>query len=110
MTQGWIFQRLRFTLMQNSFTQLFGGSRIKLVSIFLCSVIVAGAVGAASWEGFHLMADRQIPFAGGIIGILFDFLFLSLSVMLFFSSGIIVYSGLFHSPETNFLLSMPARR
>lgn len=109
MTQGWIFHRLRLTLMRNAGAQLFGGSRIKLVSIFLCSVIVAGTVGAAGWEGFHLLADRQIPFAGGIIGILFDFLFLSLSVMLFFSSGIIVYSSLFSSAETSFLLSTPVR-
>ncbi len=95
--------------MRNACAQLFGGSRIKLVSIALCSIIVFGTVGAASWEGFHLMAAREIPFAGGIIGVLFDFLFLSLSVMLFFSSGIIVYGSLFGSPETAFLLSTPVR-
>jgi ABC-2 type transport system permease protein len=82
---------------------------VRLVSIALASLIVAGTVGAAGWEGFHLLQSRDIPFAGGIIGILFDFLFLSLFVMLFFSTGIIVYGSLFSSPETAFLLSTPAR-
>src|SRR5262245_16146069 len=108
-TQAWIFHRLRWTLMANARKQLFGGSRIELVSIALCSIIVFGTVGAASWEGFHLMATRDIPATGGIVGVLFDFLFLSLSVMLFFSSGIIIYGSLFGSPETAFLLSTPVR-
>jgi ABC-2 type transport system permease protein len=107
--QSWLFQRLRWRLLNNSSRQLFGKSRIRLISIVLCSLMVAGAVGGASWEGFNLMAINRIPFAGGIIGILFDFLFLSLSVMLFFSGGIIIYGSLFSSPETAFLLSMPAR-
>src|SRR5439155_1835658 len=87
----------------------FRGSRVRLISIALASLFVAGTVAAGSWEAFHLMAVKDIPFAGGIIGILFDFLFLSLLVMLFFSSGIIVYGSLFSSPESAFLLSTPAR-
>jgi ABC-2 type transport system permease protein len=108
-SQAWIFQKLRWTLVRNARRQLFGGSRIKLVSIALCSIIVFGTVGAASWEAFHLLAAKDIPFAGGIIGVLFDFLFLSLSVMLFFSSGIIVFGSLFGSPETAYLLTTPVR-
>ncbi len=107
-SQALIFQSLRLRLARNVGVA-FRGSRVRLVSILLASLIVAGTVGAASWEGFHLMHSRDIPFAGGIIGILFDFLFLSLFVMLFFSTGIIVYGSLFSSPETAFLLSTPAR-
>ena len=40
---------------------------------------------------------------------LFDFLFLALAVLLIFSGGIILYSSLFASPETAFLLGTPAR-
>ncbi|MGE3807853.1 MAG: hypothetical protein AB7K24_24580, partial [Gemmataceae bacterium] len=43
------------------------------------------------------------------VGILFDLMFLSLMVLLIFSSGIILYSSLFSSAETGFLLTMPAR-
>jgi ABC-2 type transport system permease protein len=87
----------------------FRGSHMRFISIILASLLVAGTVGAGSWEAFHLMAEREIPFAGSIIGILFDFLFISLFLMLFFSSGIIVYGSMFSSPETAFLLSTPAR-
>lgn len=106
--QAWIFQRLRFRLLRNSGGQA-RGSRMRLLSITLASLFVAGTVAVISWEGFRLMAARDIPYAGSIIGLLFDFLFLSLFVMLFFSSGIIIYGSLFSSPETAFLLSTPAR-
>jgi ABC-2 type transport system permease protein len=108
MSQAWIFQSLRLRIARNVGFG-FRGSRVRLVSIILASVFVAGTVGVASWKGFDLMASRDIPFAGGIIGILFDFLFLSLFVMLFFSTAIIVYGSLFSAPETAFLLSTPAR-
>jgi ABC-2 type transport system permease protein len=108
MGQAWHFQRLRLRLARNS-GLAYGGSHMRLFSIVLVSVLVAATVAAGGWEAFHLMADKKIPFAGGIIGILFDFLFLALFVMLFFSTGIIVYGSLFSSPETAFLLSTPAR-
>ena len=50
---------------------------------------------------------QQIPFAGGIIGTLFDMLFLALAVMLVFSTAIILYSSLYSAAETAFLLTTP---
>ncbi len=64
---------------------------------------------AASSLGFYHLHQQRIPFAGGIIGTLFDMLFLALGVMLIFSTSIILFSSLFSAPETRFLLSMPAR-
>lgn len=108
-SQAWIFQNLRWKQLRNAAVKLFGSSRLRLLSIFACSVLVAGTVGAGSWEGFHLLEHNRIPYAGGIIGTLFDLLFLTLGVLLFFSTGIIVYGSLFNSAETTFLLSLPAR-
>jgi ABC-2 type transport system permease protein len=105
----WLFQRLRFALLRNVGLRAGGNSRIRIISIALSSLLVAGFVGGISWFGFRELNERQIPLAGAIIGLLFDFLFLSLTVMLFFSTGIIIYSSLFHSPETTFLLVTPAR-
>jgi ABC-2 type transport system permease protein len=107
--QGWLFQRLRWRQLRNAAKDLTGTLRLRLVSIVICSFIVAGTVAVGSWYGFNLLETNRIPSAGGIIGLLFDFLFLSLGVLLFFSTGIIVYGSLFHSPETAFLLSVPAR-
>src|SRR5713226_4850793 len=108
-SHAWLFQQLRFALLRNVGLRAGANSRIRIISIALSSLLVAGFVGSMSWFGFRELSIREIPLAGAIIGLLFDFLFLSLSVMLFFSTGIIVYSSLFHSPETAFLLSTPAR-
>ncbi|MFL5341493.1 MAG: putative ABC transporter permease subunit [Gemmataceae bacterium] len=107
--QSWIFQRLRFRQARNATSQMFGNTRTRLVSIVLVSLLVAAFVGVGSYIGFRELAAYRIPFSGLVVALLFDFLFLSLSVMLFFSTGIIIYSSLFHSAETGFLLSTPAR-
>ena len=81
---------------------------MRLITILLCSALVWGGVYGASVWGFHDLQRQHIPFAGGIVGTLFDLLFLALSIMLIFSTGIILYSSLFSSTETTFLLSLPA--
>ena len=78
--------------MRNAGLRSGDNSRIRITSIALSSLLVAGFVGSMSWFGFHELYLSKIPMAGAIIGLLFDFLFLSLSAMLFFSTGIIVYS------------------
>jgi ABC-2 type transport system permease protein len=72
-------------------------------------LLVAGTVFAGAYEGFEFLQRQHLSSGGRLIGILFDFLFLSLAVLLIFSGGIILYSSLFTAPETAFLLSTPAR-
>ncbi len=106
--QGALFQRLRWRLFRNSTTTVLYGAPIRLVSIVLCSIVVWAGMYTAAYFGFRFLEFQKIPFAGGIVGTLFDLLFMALSVMLVFSSGIILYSSLFSAPETTFLLSTPA--
>jgi ABC-2 type transport system permease protein len=108
-SQPWLFQRLRWRLVRNAGSLLLGTSRVRLVSIVLCSLLVAATIFAFCLEGFHFLKSNQIPFSGRIVGTLFDFLFLALGLLLIFSGGIILYSSLFTAPETAFLLSTPAR-
>ena len=108
-SQPWLFQRLRWLSLRNAKNSLAGAARIRIISIGLCSLLVAGTVFGGALEGFHFLWSQHIPFGGGLIGLLFDFLFLSLAVLLVFSGGIILYSSLFTAPETAFLLSTPAR-
>jgi ABC-2 type transport system permease protein len=102
-----LFQRLRWRLLHNSTSVVLRSSPVRLISILLCSVLVWGGIFAASAWGFYELHVQNIPFAGAIIGTVFDLLFLALAVMLIFSSGIILYSSLFSSAETTFLLSTP---
>src|SRR6478672_3520829 len=107
--QPWVFQRLRWLSIRNAGTMLAGTARIRIISIALCSLLVAGTVFAGALEGFVFLKKQQILGGGQLIGMLFDFLFLSLAVLLVFSGGIILYSSLFTAPETAFLLGTPAR-
>src|SRR3954468_12183392 len=80
-----LFQWLRWRVVRNAGTLLLSNSRVRLVTIILCSLLVAGSVFAGSYEGFWLLQRQSIPFSGRIVGTLFDFLFLALAVLLVFS-------------------------
>src|SRR5438876_57274 len=107
--QPLLFQRLRGRLLWNSAATVWHGSPVRVITILLCSAVVwIGVFGGSAW-GFHDLQVQHIPFAGGIVGLLFDLLFFALATMLLFSTAIILFSSLFSSPETDFLLSTPAR-
>jgi ABC-2 type transport system permease protein len=105
----WLFQRLRWVLLRNSTATVMHGSPVRLITILVCSMLVWLGVFLGSAWGFHSLRAQHIPFAGGIVGTLFDLLFLALAVMLIFSTAIILYSSLFSATETAFLLTTPAR-
>lgn len=107
-TQPALFRWLRWRLTRNSGTQLFGNSRTRLITMILVSIVSWVAVfGAALW-GFRLLASQQIP-TGSIIELVFNSLFFTLGGMLVFSTGLVLYAGLFNGAETRFLLTTPAR-
>jgi ABC-2 type transport system permease protein len=106
--QTLLFQGLRWRLLRNSWQLMLGQSSMRPLTILLCSVIVWVFVFTISWGGFtFLETEVRVPLGGGIVGILLDLLFLSLAVLLIFSTGLILYASLFTSAETAFLLSRP---
>src|SRR5262245_14800590 len=108
-TQSLLFQRLRWQLLRNTLNVLLQGSLIRLTTILCISVVIWLVVFVISGEGFGFLKQQRLPLSGGIVGTIFDLFFLSLTVLLIFSTGIILYSSLFSSAETAFLLSTPAR-
>jgi ABC-2 type transport system permease protein len=107
--QAAIFQYLRMRLFRNTLATVLRDSPLRLATILFSSLLVWFGVFGASSLGFHHLLVQKIPFAGGIIELLFDMLFVSLGVMLVFSTSIILFSSLFSAPEARFLLSTPAR-
>ncbi len=106
--QPLLFQKLRWHLLLNSWRVLVGQSSMRPLTILVCSLVVWVFVFAISWAGFtFLQTEVGVPLEGGIVGILLDLLFLSLAVLLIFSSGLILYGSLFASAETSFLLAKP---
>src|SRR3954471_2844716 len=101
-----LFQWLRWRLLRNSLRVVLNLSFMRLLTILLCSALIWGGLFALSYAGFHELKTRwNFPLDRRIIGMLFDILFVSLTVLLLFSTGLILYSSLFSSPETSFLLS-----
>ncbi len=100
-------RRLRWRLTVNTVRAVLHGSRLRLSMILGCSLVFWAGLFVLFLGGFEFIGLND-EFFHSIFEYLFSMFFLSILVMLFFSSGIITYSGLFQSREGTYLLSMPA--
>ena len=107
-SQGMLFQRLRWRVGRNAGMQLFGNSRVRFLTMIACSVLVWIAIFVFAYGGFDLLNQQNIP-PGLIVELLFNAMFVTLGGMLVFSTGLVLYAGLFNGAETRFLLATPAR-
>jgi ABC-2 type transport system permease protein len=103
-----LFQRLRWRMLWNGTRTMLGRSVVRPVTILLCSLVIWITLFGLSYLGFHELFFRwNIPIDYLVGGFVFDVLFVTLTVLLIFSTGIILYSSLFASAETAFLLVTP---
>jgi ABC-2 type transport system permease protein len=100
-------RRLRWRLTRNTIASILSGSRLRLSMIVFCSIVFWLGLFALFVGGFEFIGLSDELFHA-MFEYLFSMFFLSISIMLFFSTGIITYTGLFHSREGAFLLSTPA--
>jgi ABC-2 type transport system permease protein len=105
------FWRLRRSLLANGARQLVAESRFRILLVCSLSVIFWLGLFWLFLDGFHFLGDslNNPTTRARTIAAIFNVFFLSLLAMLIFSSGIILYSGLFRSRETRYLLTLPAR-
>src|SRR5262249_26485603 len=103
---GLVFARLRWQMLRNA-TRIMLGQSLRPMTILLCSLVVWAFVFLVSYLGFRFLQLQGFPLAGSVVSLLFDVLFAALAALLVFSSGLILYSSLFNSSETAFLLSLP---
>lgn len=107
--QAAVFRWLRVRLLRNGLRVAWQQGRVRLVTMILTSLLVAGFTFAVARYLFHQLALANVPFKGAIVEALFDLMFFTLGGMLVFSTGLILYASLFTSPEARFLLCTPAR-
>jgi ABC-2 type transport system permease protein len=100
-------RRLRYCLTRNTVRSILAGSRLRLAMILICSLVFWLGLFGLFVGGFEFIGLSDELF-NAIFEYLFSMFFLSILIMLFFSTGIITYTGLFHSREGVFLLSTPA--
>jgi ABC-2 type transport system permease protein len=105
--QALLFLSLRRRLLRNGLHSLLGSSAVRPLTILLCSVVVWAFVFGVSLEGFTFLKLQKLAPTDRLVGIILDLMFLSLGVLLVFSTGLILYGSLFASAETAFLLSGP---
>ena len=105
---GSAFRLLRWRLMGNGLRLLMTGSRLRLAMIAICSAIFWGGLFSLFFGGFQFLKTFIPNLSGEFVEYIFSMFFLSLLVMLIFSAGIILYTGLFQSREAAYLLTTPA--
>ncbi len=98
---------LRLGLIRNGTRAILDGSRLRTGMIVACSAVFWTTLFVLFFEGFQFLGT-YVGGTGEVIEYLFGMFFLSLLILLVFSTGIITYTGLFHSREATFLLTTPA--
>lgn len=100
-----LFLRLRATLVWETVRSMLIGSRLRVSLVVLLSVLFWGALYGLFVEAFAFLDALHAD----VISLLFNAFFSSLMVMLVFSTGILLYGGMYCSPEARLLLTLPVR-
>jgi ABC-2 type transport system permease protein len=100
-----LFMRLRGTLAWETVRSMLSDSRLRLTLVVLLSGMFWAALYGLFIEGFGFLDALHAE----VISLLFNAFFASLMVMLVFSTGILVYTGMYCSTESRLLLTLPVR-
>ena len=108
-----LFWRLRYQVARSNLRQLLTHARLRTTLVAGLSLFFWTGLFLLFYEGFSFIVDH-VGAAGATyhaqtVRFVFHLFFASLNVMLVFSAGIILYTGLFKSPETTYLLTLPIR-
>lgn len=108
-----LFWRLRYRIAAARLRQLFTTGRLRTILVIGLSLFFWFGLFTLFFEGFQFVVEHVGPpgasYHAQTVRFVFHLFFASLNVMLVFSSGIILYTGLYNSPETAFLLTQPVR-
>jgi len=96
---------LRARLALAALKTMLAQARLRLTLVILLSALFWGSLYGLFYEGFAFLNSLHAE----IISLLFNGFFSSLLLMLVFSNAILMYSGLYCSPESRLLITLPAR-
>ncbi|NCA11300.1 hypothetical protein EBR56_05765, partial [bacterium] len=100
-----MFFRLRARLAWAMCRSMLHTARLRLSLVLLLSVMFWGSLYGIFVEAFTFLDALHAE----VISLLFNAFFSSLMVMLVFSTGILLYGGMYCSPEARMLMTLPAR-
>jgi ABC-2 type transport system permease protein len=105
--------RMRYGMTRTQMHQLLRDARLRTFLVIGLSLFFWCGLFILFYEGFTFIVVN-VGAAGATyhaqtVRFVFHLFFASLNVMLIFSSAIILYSGLYNSPDTAFMLTLPIR-
>ncbi len=106
-----VFWRLRQWLTANQIREAVRKSRLRVTLALLLSALLWFGLFVMFADGFHFLATTiQHPETHDqTVGVVFRVFFASLTLMLLFSSAVILYGSMYRASEAQFLLTLPAR-
>jgi ABC-2 type transport system permease protein len=111
--EGQVFWKLRLRLALGQLHHLMEHARLRTALVVGLSMVFWCGLFVLFYSGFEFMVVHVDtpgkPYHAQTMRFVFSLFFMSLQVMLVFSSGIILYGGLYPALETQFLLTLPAR-
>jgi len=111
--EGQIFWKLRSRLGKTHLHHLFSHARLRTSLVIILSLFFWVGLFVLFYAGFQFVVSHVgapgAYYHAQTVQFVFALFFASLQVMLIFSSGIILYSGLYASQEAKFLMTLPVR-
>jgi ABC-2 type transport system permease protein len=105
--------RLRYGIAVEQLRQLMTTARLRTALVGSLSICFWLGLFVLFQQGFRFVVEHVgqpgASYHAQTVRFVFHLFFASLNVMLIFSSAIILYTGLFNSTETQFLLTLPIR-
>lgn len=106
-----VFWGLRRRLTANQIRQAFRQSRLRVTLAVVLSAMLWFGLFVMFADGFHFLSTTiQHPETHDqTVGVVFRVFFASLTLMLLFSSAVILYGSMYRASEAQYLLTLPAR-
>ena len=98
-------QKLRRTIAWNLVRSTIYKSRFRFGLVIALSAIFWAAIFCLFYESFNFIDSMHAE----VMSLLFNTFFSALMIMMIFSTGILMYGGLYRSEESKFLLACPLR-
>lgn len=99
--------RLKLTLLRNRAAQMINQSPLRLLLVILFVAVIWGALYTIFDNALVFM--RRFEQSAVAIPYVFHIFFMAMTVLLAFSTAVLVYSALFSRPEPSFLIPTPNR-
>ena len=108
-----LFWWLRLRIARATLTLLFTNARLRSVLVVALSAVFWLGLFGLFFAAFQFIVQQVgrpgSPYHAQTSKLLFHLFFASLNVMLVFSSGVILYSTIFRSPDARLLMTLPTR-